>query len=155
VQQNDLEILFGFQLDPDASRMAAVPSRTYEEFLTRWAKSAAAETTTVRTILFRGVVAGHIVVWENEGKMTLGYWLGKEFWGKGIASWALFTFLPIVTTRPLYAHVAKHNVASLRVLQKSGFAVLREGKFTLPDGEECDEVVLILGEENAEDASEK
>ena len=29
----------------------------------------------------------------------------------------------VVKTRPLYAHVAKHNVASRRVLEKCGFRV--------------------------------
>jgi RimJ/RimL family protein N-acetyltransferase len=31
-----------------------------------------------------------------------------------------------VTTRPLYAHVAVHNVASIRVLQKCGFTITDE-----------------------------
>jgi RimJ/RimL family protein N-acetyltransferase len=31
-----------------------------------------------------------------------------------------------VKTRPLYAHVVKHNIGSRRVLEKCGFKVIRE-----------------------------
>jgi len=48
-----------------------------------------------------------------------------------------------VKIRPLYAHVAKHNVASLRVLQKCGFVISGEDKFT-EDGKEIEEFILKL-----------
>ena len=53
---------------------------------------------------------------------------------------ALSQFLKIVTTRPLYAYVAKHNVGSIRVLERCCFTVDREYP-----GADVDEVVLILG----------
>ena len=34
----------------------------------------------------------------------------------------LSMFLGIAVERPLYAYVAKHNIASIRVLEKCGFA---------------------------------
>ena len=43
--------------------------------------------------------------------------------GRGIATEALSAFLLLESTRPLYAGVAKHNAASIRVLQKCGFVV--------------------------------
>jgi RimJ/RimL family protein N-acetyltransferase len=43
------------------------------------------------------------------------------FWGRGVATEALSAFLGLEPVRPLYAGVAKHNVASIRVLQKCGF----------------------------------
>jgi RimJ/RimL family protein N-acetyltransferase len=41
--------------------------------------------------------------------------------GRGIATEAISAFLLLEQTRPLYASVAKHNAASIRVLQKCGF----------------------------------
>ncbi len=67
----------------------------------------------------------------------MGYWLGREYWGKGIATRALSLFLDQVTARPLYAYVAKHNLASIRVLQKCGFTITSE---------EAEEVILLLRE---------
>lgn len=49
------------------------------------------------------------------------YWIGKQYWGKGIATEALLNFLPKLKVRPLYARAAKENPASIRVLEKCGF----------------------------------
>jgi hypothetical protein len=46
--------------------------------------------------------------------------IGKEYWGKGVATKALLNFLGDVQARPLYARVAKDNTASIRVLRKCG-----------------------------------
>jgi len=91
--------------------------------MAHWRKILTDETTIVRTILFDGHVAGNLVSWVGSGERDIGYWLGREYWGKGIASEALKQFLEHVTERPLYAHVARHNIGSLRVLEKSGFQV--------------------------------
>jgi len=55
----------------------------------------------------------------------VGYWLGKAYWGKGIATHALELFLEIETTRPLYAAAVKNNTGSIRVLEKCGFKFLK------------------------------
>ena len=39
------------------------------------------------------------------------------------ATQAISAFLLLEETRPLYASVAKHNAASIRVLQKCGFVI--------------------------------
>lgn len=83
--------------------------------------------------------------WERSGERLVGYWIGRQDWGKGVATRALSEFLGHVTTRPLYARVAKHNVASLRVLEKWGFTI--SGHDTTPadtGGEEVEEVILKL-----------
>ncbi|HMJ07102.1 MAG TPA: GNAT family N-acetyltransferase [Chthoniobacterales bacterium] len=41
-----------------------------------------------------------------------------------MATEALSAFLRLEQTRPLHAGVAKHNAASIRVLQKCGFTLL-------------------------------
>jgi RimJ/RimL family protein N-acetyltransferase len=48
-----------------------------------------------------------------------------------------------VTERPLYAHVAKHNAGSIRVLEKCGFCVEREERVA-DAGKGVAELVLVL-----------
>ena len=81
--------------------------------------------------------------WEQEGERPVGYWIDRAHWGRGIASRALPAFLRIVTARPLVAHVAKHNVASRRVLEKSGFVVVEESKADF-EGTEIGDLTMRL-----------
>jgi RimJ/RimL family protein N-acetyltransferase len=152
VQESDLPVLFEYQLDRDATRRAAFPPRTHDEFMAHWAKIMADPTNILKAILFRGEVAGSIVSWEQEGLRKVGYWLGKEYWGQGIATAALAQFLEQVKVRPLHAHVAKHNAASIRVLQKCGFTISGTDTFPGPDGEPGEEFIMSLA---ASDPDEK
>jgi RimJ/RimL family protein N-acetyltransferase len=126
VAEGDLPIFFDQQCDPDALRMAAVVPRDREAFLAHWTKLLADWTVPVRTVLLGGQVAGNVVSWERDCKRLVGYWIGKHYWGKGVATRALREFLGIVQARPLYAHVAKHNIGSIRVLEKCGFTICVE-----------------------------
>ena len=144
VTASDLPILFEQQLDPEATAMAAFPSRDREAFMAHSAKIMADETLFFKAILFDGQIAGSLGSWIMDGEQEVGYWLGKEFWGKGIATRALTEFLEIVKTRPLFAHVAKHNIGSQRVLEKCGFKIIGEGSYTNPAGTVVEEFVLKL-----------
>jgi RimJ/RimL family protein N-acetyltransferase len=144
VIESDLPIFFEQQLDPEATALAAFPSRDRESFMAHWAKIMADESVILKTILFNGQVAGNIVCWEQAGEREVGYWLGREFWGKGIATKALSEFLNQVKTRPLVAHVAKQNIASQRVLEKCGFIFIGEDKFLDKRGTELEEFILRL-----------
>jgi RimJ/RimL family protein N-acetyltransferase len=128
VTEADLPIFFEQQLDPDAVRMAAFPSRDRDAFDAHWARILADDTVIKKTILLAGHVAGNVVSWEQPGERLVGYWIGKEYWGKGVATRALSEFLGYVKTRPLYARVAKRNVASIRVLEKCGFTISGEDR---------------------------
>lgn len=144
VIHEDLPIFFEHQLDPEATRMAAFPSRDRDAFMAHWAKIMNKETNPtgiLNTILADDVVAGNVVYWEAAGEPNVAYWLGKTHWGKGIASEAVAQFLTKIETRPVYAHVAKHNVASIRVLQKCGF---RRVQGYVSDGENSEELVMEL-----------
>jgi RimJ/RimL family protein N-acetyltransferase len=136
VTQEDLPIFFEHQLDPEATRMAAFASRDRDAFMAHWAKIMTNETGILNSILADGTVAGNVVYWEAAGEPNIGYWLGKTYWGKGIASAAVAQFLTKIETRPVYAHVAKHNFASIRVLQKCGFQQARADRCDSGDGEE-------------------
>ena len=145
VTEADLPVFFEHQLDPDATRMAAFPARGRDDFTAHWTKILADGAVTKRTILFEGHVAGNIVGYEHEGKPQVGYWIGKDFWGRGIATRALSEFLPVLRERPLYAHVAMHNIASLRVLEKCGFQIWGRSKAPFDAaGGEVEELILRL-----------
>ena len=121
--------------------MAAFPPRDRDAFMRHWRKILADEAVITETVLVDGRVAGNVVSWEHDGERDVGYWIGKQFWGKGVATAALSEFLIQVTTRPLHAHVARHNVASVRVLEKLGMqkeAHLRS--HVIRRGERCDRV---------------
>jgi RimJ/RimL family protein N-acetyltransferase len=145
---NDLPIFFEQQLDPQANHMAAFTSKDpsdREAFMTHWAKVRADEKIIIKTILFDGRVAGYVLTHGWFGEPEVSYWLGRDFWGKGVASGALRLFLGQVTTRPLYGRVVKDNLASLRVLQKCGFVVSGEDKgFANARGVEVEELILEL-----------
>jgi RimJ/RimL family protein N-acetyltransferase len=144
VTADDLPIFFEQQLDPDATRMSGFASRDRDAFMAHWARILP-ETNVNQTILYHGQVAGYIVSYEQLGEREVGYWLGRNFWGKGVATQALSQLLRHVQSRPLYAHVAKHNIASLRVLQKCGFTITGEDKLSAgAGGEEIEEFVLKL-----------
>ena len=145
VTEDDLPIFFEHQLDPDATEMAAFLSRDRDAFTTHWAKIMVDDSVILKTILFDGQVAGNIVSFVQSGEREVGYWIGKEYWGKGVATKALATFLEHVKARPLYAHVAKSNVGSRRVLEKCGFTIVGEEKgFPDAHGEEVEEFILKL-----------
>ena len=146
VREDDLPVFFEHQLDPQATWMAAFPAREREAFMAHWHRILANEKVITQTVLFDGQVAGNVVSFEQEGKREVGYWIGKEFWGQGVATRALRAFLEQVKTRPVYAHVAKHNIASRRVLEKCGFTIAGEEKqFAYVEGEMVEGFILKLG----------
>ncbi|MCB0274953.1 MAG: GNAT family N-acetyltransferase [Calditrichaeota bacterium] len=129
VEDGDLPIFFEHQRDPESLAMAAFKSRERTAFFDHWAKIRRNKIGLLKTIVYEGEVAGNIASFMMDGHREVGYWIGRTFWGKGIASKALGLFIAEETERPLYAGVAEHNAASVRVLQKCGFEVVEK----LPD----------------------
>jgi RimJ/RimL family protein N-acetyltransferase len=146
--ESDLPILFEQQNDPEANRMAAFMPRDPSDrdaFMTHWKRILANPTGMNKAILRNGKVAGSIGSFLWDGKPQVTYWLGKAFWGRGIATLALTEFLRIFKTRPLYASAAKDNAGSIRVLEKCGFAIRGSGKaFAKARGTEIEEVFFEL-----------
>lgn len=154
VTEADLPAFYDHQRDPEAARMAAFPSRDWGAFMAHWRNILAGGWGLRKTILFNGHVAGNIVSFEESGSRLVGYWLGMGFWGRGIATKALSEFLCLETARPLSAYVARHNVASIRVLEKCGFRVSGESHvFSEPHGKEVEELILRLDSVAAEPPS--
>ncbi len=148
VVEADLPIFFAQQLDPDANYMAAFTAKDPTDraaFDAHWAKILANETIINQTVLLGGQVVGNVSSFEQFGEREVSYWLGKEFWGQGVATQALAAFLDILKTRPLFARAAKDNLASQRVLQKCGFTIIGEDNgFANARGTETEEFILRL-----------
>ena len=124
VEAQDLALFFEHQRDPVAVEMVMFRSRDAAEFAQHWAKLLANKTNLARTIIADGQVAGNIGSWTTpDGQRELGYWIDRALWGRGIATEALAAFIRLEPTRPLHAGVAKHNLGSIRVLQKCGFVI--------------------------------
>ena len=150
VVETDIPIFFAHQLDPQANHMAAFTAKdpsNREAFITHWNRIRTAATICIKTILCDGQVAGSVLSYEEDGRPEVSYWLGREYWGHGIATWALGEFLQTANLkRPIYARVAKDNLASRRVLEKCGFAVIaEEWGFANARGMEIEELLLELG----------
>jgi len=76
-----------------------------------------------------GEVAGSIGFMLKEDvyrkNVEIGYFLGEEYWGKGIATEAIKQLLVHVEKNfspvRIYAEVFEHNKASMKALEKNGF----------------------------------
>lgn len=150
VKEEDLPLFFEQQLDPTANYMAAFTAKDPTDrsaFDAHWLRILGDDTILNKTIVFDGQVVGNIATFEQFGEREISYWIGKEFWGRGIATRALAAFLGYIETRPLYARAAKDNIASIRVLQKCGFTITGEDKgFANGRSEETEEYILTLEE---------
>ncbi len=149
VVEDDLPIFFEQQLDPEANYMVAFTAKdptNRDAFTAHWNRILADATVIIKTILFDGRVVGSVLSYEESGKPEVSYWIGKEYWGKGIATRALSDFLAHGNkTRPIYARTAKDNIGSLRVLEKCSFIIIGETRgFANARGEEIEELILEL-----------
>jgi RimJ/RimL family protein N-acetyltransferase len=146
VRDEDLAVLFEQWADPVAAHMAAFTAPDHmdrDAFERRWSRLRADATVINRVIVVDGDVAGSIGSWGDPGERELTYWIGRSYWGKGIATAALNAFLTIDPSRPLHARVASDNVASRRVLEKCGFRVIAtERGFAQARSDEIEEFVL-------------
>lgn len=150
VTDSDLPIFYEQQRDPAAVHMAAFTAANPEDraaFNDHWARILADDNNLIRTIVVEGQVAGSVSSYVDELGPEVTYWLGRDFWGRGVATVALAAFLKEQRTRPLFARAAADNAASLRVLQKCGFVITgQEQGYANARQQVIDEYVLELGE---------
>ncbi len=144
----DLPHFFEFQLDPEANRMAAFTAKDPSDraaFDAHWQKILADESLVTRTVILDGQVVGSVGKFSMFGKPQVTYWIGKQFWGQGIATAALTQLLAEIPLRPLYAQAASDNAGSIRVLEKCGFAKVDVDRgFSNARGEEIEEFIFKL-----------
>lgn len=136
----DVPAMFEMQSDSAANDMAGVKPRTREVFEARWREILADPAINSRLIEIPSAhgdgsleIAGSVSVFQSEGKDMLGYWIARAHWSNGLASRGVAAFLKLEPRRPLVATAALANIRSLRVLEKSGFRLVRTYK-----GEETD-----------------
>jgi RimJ/RimL family protein N-acetyltransferase len=122
----DLETFFAQQCEPEAVWMAAFTVRDPADrtaFTAHWNRIRNDPGVAIRTIVWHGRIAGHVARYPGAaGQPEVTYWIGREFWGRGIARAALRAFIrSVAPMRPLAARVAADNAASIRVLEGCGF----------------------------------
>jgi RimJ/RimL family protein N-acetyltransferase len=108
VVADDLPIFYRQQLDPEANDMAAFTAKDpsdREAFMHHWQKILNDQSSTIKTVISADQVAGSISSYRDEAMEgpEVTYWLGKPFWGQGIATQALAALLNIVHVRPIFA----------------------------------------------------
>ena len=103
--------------------MAVVVPRDEAEFFRHWRENILSnEEVKIKTIEVNDAVVGDVTSFILGGRLSVGYWLAKKYWGQGIATTAVMEFVAVhEKRRPLSACVAVTNIASYRVLQKCGF----------------------------------
>jgi RimJ/RimL family protein N-acetyltransferase len=139
VEPADLPVFYEHQRDPVAAERVRWVPRDRDAFDAHWAKIMADPDVLLRTVVVDGAVAGSVVSWTHEGRRDVGYWLGREFWGRGVATAALRAFVAEDGHRPLYADPFDTNAASVAVLRRCGFTEVERA--TGPEGTQ---VLLVL-----------
>jgi len=75
-------------------------------------------------------VIGLMHIDRKHKNAEIGYWLGKKYWGQGLMTEAVELILDFgfekLRLHKIYARLFEKNIASKRVLEKSGFKL--EGK---------------------------
>jgi RimJ/RimL family protein N-acetyltransferase len=148
VEDSDLIIFYENQQDYDSRYMAAFISKEQdnkERFIAHWSMILNDETKTTKTIIFEDQVVGYVSTFQQSGEQEITYWIGKKYWGKGIATNAVSQFINQLKLRPLYARAAKDNIASIRVLEKCGFSICgNDIGFAYARNKEIEEVIMKL-----------
>src|SRR5437870_7119321 len=114
IEDRDLGVLFEHSSDREAMRMAAFTSPEFDDrtsFERRWARLRSDSSTANRVIEIDGRVVGHIASFDLEGRREVTYWIGREDWGRGIATRALQEFLQLEATFATLADDQSHVVS--------------------------------------------
>lgn len=148
VRDSDLPTFWEHLSDPAAQHVAAVTRQYHYDkghFDSHWARIRANPEVLMRTVIADDEVVGHASVYGPPDEREVTYWIGKEHWGRGIATAALRALIELDRTRPLFAHAAADNAGSIRTLEKCGFVITGHGTgFAQARGGEIDEVLLTL-----------
>ncbi|WP_214320150.1 GNAT family N-acetyltransferase [Nonomuraea sediminis] len=142
VEQDDLEVFYQQENDPEATSRSLFAPRERDRFMTHWAERILGDPEVfVQTVTVDGETAGNLVAWWEEDKRFVGYWFGREYWGRGIGTKALQLFLQVEKARPLYADPYEGNTGSVRLLERCGFCrtgMIRHG--------ENEHIMLVLAD---------
>jgi len=128
VASGDLPALFEFQLDPESNALAGTRPRDragfdaiFDGILGSRPDADPGPRVVARAILADGVLAGSISIFPQDGEPSVGYWIARAHWGRGIATRAIGLLLAEAGVRPVHAQVRVGNTASVRALERNGF----------------------------------
>jgi len=148
IQPSDYPVLLIHQADEVSRHMAAFGTKEPLDeaaHAARWQRLLANPETVARAILADGAVVGNIMKFVMFDENEMAYWIGREHWGRGIATQALRLFLEEYPERPLGARAVKDNIGSTRVLEKCGFRLVGEERnFSDIRNADVDEVIMRL-----------
>jgi RimJ/RimL family protein N-acetyltransferase len=125
----DLPRLHAMELDEASNALAGTKPRDWPTFHDRWMQILADVDDGVlgvipRVVIADGSVVGAVNISPHEGRSAIGYWVAREWWGRGIATRAVGMMLGEFTRRPLIATASAANLPSIRVLEKHGFVLV-------------------------------
>lgn len=147
-EKADLNTLFQFQLDKEASYLAAfMPENPSDKdaYIEKYSRFLNDPTITMRTIKINETIVGSVAKFVMESEAGITYWIDRKFWGQGLATAALIAFLKIEQVRPIYGRVASDNYGSQKVLEKCGFMKIGKDKgFANARQMEVEEVIYKL-----------
>ena len=128
---SDIHNFFDYQLDEEANYLAAFTAKDPTDkaaYLDKYTKLLFNPSVNMQTIVLENRVVGTVTKFEINEEAEIAFWIDKAFWGQGIASNALKTFLEIETKRPIFGHAAFDNFGSQKVLEKCGFVKIATEK---------------------------
>ncbi len=137
--------LYVMQRDPESNRMAVTKPRDRQRHDAHWDEILADDRVVARAIVLGDALVGSVSCFQLDGLNSVGYWIAREYWGRGIASCALEMLLDEVSIRPLHARAARSNVGSIRVLERCGFTLTGYQQFPGDDRfPACEEAMYML-----------
>jgi RimJ/RimL family protein N-acetyltransferase len=148
VVKSDIAQFFEHHLElrplPAGASVADLEARK-ATFVDRWEQMLSDKNVMARTIIWKDAVAGYVARLIQRDKPSISCWLGRDYWGKGVATQAVQAFLDLIEKRPIYARVAYDNLAAMQVLRKIGFEIVEHDSFfSDAHGYEIDEIILAL-----------
>ena len=146
VKRSDLDAIFVLQGDAAGNEQAATIPRSRESFDEHWDVVLNDSVAGAYSIVLDGRLAGTIARYRMESTNYVGYWIGADDRGRGVATAALSQLLRLHPERPLMARVAVGNAASVQVLRKSGFRIVDQYYAEATDRFlACEEYLMQLG----------
>ncbi|UTW59822.1 GNAT family N-acetyltransferase [Kordiimonas sp. SCSIO 12603] len=134
----DIEWVYSLNEDPEALLMAGIAGEVIDKasFVKAMQDDLADPQSNTYMFLIRknGERAGYIDLSPAQGgKVALGYWIDRKFWGQGIAGRAVAMLLQaqpdVMRRQPLFARVLDGNEASIRILEKLGFETIGRNSY--------------------------
>lgn len=148
-KEEDLEILFQFQLDEEGRYLAAFISANHADeqaYLNKYRKLLSDPNVNNQTIIVDDSIVGSVARFVMDGEVEITYWIDKKWWGRGVATKALREFLAMETVRPVFGRVAFDNYGSQKVLENCGFVKIGADKgFANARQAEIEELIYRLG----------